>query len=284
MLQRLTCVERNLLPLSQIALATCRIEYLSCSEYHLGSAQQSGNAMQAETKIFADNPAVATAFAKDFVSWIGSQDKPKVTVSLSGGSTPKLLFEILARDFADKADWSKVHLFWGDERCVPPEDSESNFGVCKSLFLDKVEIPEDNVHRVIGESDPAAEAIRYGEEMKQHCELDENGLPMLDLLILGMGGDGHTASIFPHQIELLKSEAICEVATHPESGQKRVSMTGPVLCAARKIDFLVTGSGKASVLAEIFGKSGNWETYPTSFIESKGPVTFYLDEGAAGQL
>ncbi len=240
--------------------------------------------MQADKKVFADNPAVATAFARDFVSWLDSQSKPKVTVSLSGGSTPKLLFEILARDFADQVDWSKVHLFWGDERCVPPEDSDSNFGVCKDLLLDKVAIPEENIHRVIGESDPESEAVRYGEKMKEHCELNEAGLPVLDLLILGMGGDGHTASIFPHQMELLKSDAICAVATHPESGQRRVSMTGPVLCAASKIDFLVTGSGKAGVIAEIFGKTGDWETYPTSHITSAGPITFYLDEGAAGQL
>ena len=240
--------------------------------------------MQADKKIFADNPAVATAFAQDFAAWLETQSHPKVTVSLSGGSTPTLLFEILAKDFADKIDWSRVHFFWGDERCVAPDDPQSNYGVCKSLLLDHVSIPEANIHRVIGESDPESEALRYGEEMKAHCKLGDDGLPMLDLLILGMGGDGHTASIFPHQIELLKSESICAVATHPESGQKRVSMTGPVLNAAKKIDFLVTGAGKASVLSEIFGKTGAWETYPSSFIESKGPVTFYLDEGASGQL
>jgi 6-phosphogluconolactonase len=240
--------------------------------------------MQANKKIFADNPAVATSFASDFVDWLNSQTQDRVTVSLSGGSTPTLLFKILAEQFADKTDWSRVHFFWGDERCVPPEDPQSNYGVCKSLFLDHVAIPDENVHRVIGESDPEAEAVRYGEEMKEHCDLNGEGLPVLDLLILGMGGDGHTASIFPHQIELLKSEAICAVATHPESGQKRVSMTGPVLNAAKKIDFLVTGAGKANVLAEIFGKTGAWETYPTSFIKSAGPVTFYLDEAAASKL
>ena len=240
--------------------------------------------MQADKKIFADNPAVATAFAESFAAWLETQSQEKVTVSLSGGSTPTLLFEILARDFADKIDWSRVHFFWGDERCVAPEDPQSNFGVCKSLLLDKVSMPEANVHRVIGESEPAAEAIRYGEEMKAHCKLNAEGLPMLDLLILGMGGDGHTASIFPHEIELLKSDSICAVATHPESGQKRVSMTGPVLCAAKKIDFLVTGAGKASVLGEIFGKSGAWESYPTSFIKSQGDVTFWLDKAAAEQI
>lgn len=240
--------------------------------------------MDSEKKIFADNPAVAQAFAKEFVEWIASQEKDKLTVSLSGGSTPTLLFEILAKDFADKADWSRVHFFWGDERCVAPDDPQSNYGVCRSLFLDHVSIADENIHRVVGEADPESEAIRYGEEMKEHCELNEDGLPVLDMLILGMGGDGHTASIFPHQIELLKAESICAVATHPESGQKRVTMTGPVLNSAKRVDFLVTGAGKAGVLNEIFSKTGDWETYPTSFIESAGPVTFYLDEAAASQL
>lgn len=235
-------------------------------------------------KTFADNPAVATAFAEDFVAWVAQQDSPKLTVSLSGGSTPKLLFQILARDFSDKVAWSKVHLFWGDERCVAPDDPESNYGECKALLLDQVSIPAENVHRVRGENDPRAEAVRYAAEMKEHCLLNDDGLPQLDLLILGMGGDGHTASIFPHQIELLNSSNICEVATHPDSGQQRVTMTGPVLNAAQKVDFLITGSGKASVLGEIFDRTGDWESYPTSHIAPVGPVTFYLDEAAASKL
>lgn len=235
-------------------------------------------------RTFVDNPAVATAFAEDFVAWVAEQNSSKVTVSLSGGSTPKLLFQVLARDFADKVDWSKVHLFWGDERCVAPDDPESNYGECKSLLLDHISISPENVHRVRGENDPQAEAVRYAAEMQEHCSCGPDGLPQLDLMILGMGGDGHTASIFSHQMELLKSKQVCEVATHPDSGQKRVTMTGPVLNASAKVDFLITGAGKASVLSEIFGRTGDWETYPTSHIAPVGPVTFYLDEAAASQL
>ena len=127
--------------------------------------------MQAPQKIFADNPAVANAFAQDFVAWLETQSKEKVTVSLSGGSTPTLLFEILAKQFANKADWSRVHFFWGDERCVSPDDPQSNYGVCKSLLLDHVSIAEANVHRVIGEADPESEAVRYGEETVSYTHL-----------------------------------------------------------------------------------------------------------------
>jgi len=163
---------------------------------------------EAELRVFEDNPAVATAFANDFVQWLQSQSQAAVNVSLSGGSTPKLLFSILAKDFADKIDWSRLHLFWGDERCVQPDDPESNFGECKSLLLDQVPIPESNIHRVRGENDPAAEAERYGQEIRDHVADGSNGYPAMDMMILGMGGDGHTASIFPHQIELLKENPV----------------------------------------------------------------------------
>ncbi len=236
--------------------------------------------VDAQRKVFDDNPAVARGFASDFVQWLADQPGESVNVSLSGGSTPKLLFEILARDFADQLDWSRLHLFWGDERCVTPEDPESNFGQCKALLLDHVPIPAKNIHRVRGEDDPVGEAVRYGKEISEQVSAGPGGYPAMDLMILGMGGDGHTASIFPHQMELLKEESICAVATHPESGQKRVSMTGPVLDASKKVAFLITGSSKTKVLAEILERSGQWETYPTSHLETAGPITIYADKAA----
>ena len=236
--------------------------------------------VEAQRKVYNDNPAVARAFAEDLVQWLGDQPGESVNISLSGGSTPKLLFEILARDFADKIDWSRVHLFWGDERCVEPADPESNFGQCKLLLLDHVSIPESNIHRVRGEDDPAAEAARYGEEIRQQVAAGPDGYPAMDLMILGMGGDGHTASIFPHQMELLTEASVCAVATHPESGQQRVSMTGPVLNASQKVAFLITGVSKTKVLAEILDRGGQWESYPTSHLNSNGPITIYADKAA----
>jgi len=239
-----------------------------------------------DCKIFADNPTVAASFAADFCQWVKDQpaDKTKLTVALSGGSTPKLLFQELAKNFADKIDWSRVHFFWGDERCVPPDDAESNYGMTKELLLDQIDIPAANIHRVLGESSPAEERVRCEQEIREHVSSTEADVPQFDLMILGMGGDGHTASIFPHEIEFLKSENICEVAIHPDSGQNRITLTGQVLNASARIAFLITGAGKASVMAEIIGQTGNWQTYPAAHVTNSGPLVFYLDEAAASEI
>ncbi len=243
------------------------------------------NMQKPDCKILADNPAVASTFANDFCDWVASlANKEKLTVALSGGSTPKLLFQELANHFADKIDWSRVHFFWGDERCVPPTDGESNYGMTKDLLLDHIAIPSENIHRVHGETAPEAERVRYEQEIGEHVSKNAAGIPQFDLMILGMGGDGHTASIFPHEIHFLKSDNICEVATHPESGQKRITLTGPVLDASARVAFLITGDGKASVMAEIIGQTGAWQSYPAAHVNNSGPLVFYLDEAAASQI
>ncbi len=231
-------------------------------------------------KTFADPTAVAAAFAADFASWVADQGQEKITVALSGGSTPKLLFELWASEYADKIDWSRIHFFWGDERCVAPSDDDSNYGAAKSLFLDKIQIPDENVHRVIGESDPDEERSRYENEIYSDVEIDDDAIPQFDLVILGMGEDGHTASIFPHQIQFLKSAQVCEVAIHPATAQKRITLTGPVIIRAKKVAFLITGKNKADVLADVIHKTGDFASYPASHIESDN-LCFYIDEAAA---
>ena len=236
-----------------------------------------------DLKIFADNPEVASEFARCFRDHVNNLDQDKITVCLSGGSTPKLLFQVLADQYSDSIDWSRIHFFWGDERCVAPEDQQSNYGECKKLLLDKINIPVTNIHRVVGESDPELEAKRYGETIKDHVTLDQSGLPIFDLIILGMGGDGHTASIFPHQMELLTSKNICEVAVHPDSGQKRVTITGPVINAANFVVFLITGGGKADVLATVYHGTG--EQYPATHVQPKSKqLAFFLDQAAAAKI
>ncbi len=239
--------------------------------------------MTTETKIFADTSAVAAGFAEDFAAWVENsyQDKP-LAVALSGGSTPKVLFELWASRYARAIDWSRVKFFWGDERCVAPDDAESNYGVAKALFLDRVTIPASNVHRVFGEADPMGERLRYQNEI---VSVVGNGgtVPQFDLIILGMGDDGHTASIFPHESHFLNSKELCEVATHPSSGQKRITLTGTVINAASRVAFLITGANKADVLAQVIDKTGEFESFPASHVSAK-EVTFFLDQAAAGKI
>ncbi len=229
------------------------------------------------THIFKNNEAVAEAFADFLQKEIAKAEK--INIALSGGSTPKVLFDILAKKYANKIDWKKVHFYWGDERCVPPTDEESNFKMTNEKLFQQINIPSENIHRVLGENDPAEEADRYGKLIEWNLFL-KDGLPIFDLIILGMGSDGHTASIFPHQMELLNSSETCAVAVHPESGQQRITLTGRVINAAKQIHFLVTGASKNSVIKEIFSKIGNYKSYPASHVES---AEWWMDE-AAGSI
>lgn len=237
-----------------------------------------------DIRTFQDNDAVAEAFCTYLADHLKqlNESQNKISIALSGGSTPKLLFEKLAGLGDDAIDWSKVHLFWGDERCVAPTDPESNYGVCKELLLDRVGIAPENVHRIAGENESAQEAARYENEIYEDVEIDDNAIPEFDLVILGMGDDGHTASIFPHQMALMTSDKVCEPAVHPGTGQHRVTITGNVINAAKTVVFLITGAAKADVLAKVIDGSG--ESYPATHVRPKGELVYFLDEAAAAKL
>jgi 6-phosphogluconolactonase len=225
---------------------------------------------------------LAEAFATELINEISEAagKKSTFTIALSGGSTPNILYSVLAEKYNQAFDWRSVHFFWGDERCVPPDDPESNFGAATSIFLSRIDIPEMNIHRIRGEADPSAEAVRYSSEIIDNT-LSSGGLPVFDHIILGMGEDGHTVSIFPSNSELLYSDKICEVATHPLSGQKRVTITGKVINNSDAVTFLVTGHSKAEMVELIFKKGSD---FPASFIiPSHGRLNWLLDE-KAGRL
>ncbi len=191
---------------------------------------------------------------------------------------------MLAKDYKNKIDWMKVNIFWVDERCVPPDDEESNFGMTKKILLNKVSLPESNVHRIFGENEPQKEAIRYSEIIKYNLNF-KNGFPVFDLILLGVGDDGHTASIFPDQMKLLNSKNICGVAIHPVSRQKRITLTGKIINNAERIYFLVTGKSKAIIISEILNKKDGYLKYPAAHINSdSGNVSWYLDKDAAGLI
>lgn len=237
-------------------------------------------------KVYPDGPAVARAFADHIVQKLTDKKEGPVFWALSGGSTPKLLFKLLAEEYRDRLDWSRLHFFWGDERCVPQDDPESNFGEVKKLLFDHVPVVWEQVHAVDTALPPAEAAVAYGELMAKLLPSNSDGLPVLDVNMLGMGGDGHTASIFPHNMEeLLSDERVCAVATHPESGQKRVTMTGPVLAAADEVIFLVTGTGKTEKVTTILGDREGAAAFPAYHVRPKtGQLYWFLDEAAAAGI
>ena len=238
--------------------------------------------MRPQLEILKDPDEVAKVFAAYLVQLIANGTQ--CNLALSGGSTPKILFDHLASEYGGSIDWPKVQLYWGDERCVPPEHEESNYRMTVEHLISRIEIPSGNIHRVRGEDDPETEAWRYGKEIMENLP-SPNGLPQFDLIILGMGPDGHTASIFPPELYLLDSLKVCEVATHPESGQKRVTLTGKVINNATRVVFLVTGTEKAEKIEEILTHSGRWKDYPAAYIlPEQGELKWFVDEAAARNI
>lgn len=203
---------------------------------------------------------------------------------LSGGSTPKILFKELRKNYLDKIDWSRIHFYWGDERCVEVDSDENNYGVAFRSFISYLEIPKKNIHRIKGEEDPEKEAKRYSKEIRTNVPLT-NKLPQFDLIILGLGSDGHTASIFPDQIEFIGSGKICKVAEHPETKQKRITLTGRVINNSKNAAFLVTSENKANILSEIINQKEGYKKYPASYIKLKnGKLNWYLDRDSSQML
>lgn len=207
------------------------------------------------------------------------------TAVLSGGRTPRALYELLGAEYRDKIEWGRVHLFWGDERCVPPDNDESNFKMTNLALLSHIPIPEPNVHRVLGENPPEEEAERYGEVIRKFVPASGNGFPRFDWIFLGMGDDGHTASLFPGAPTLKEREKVCVVATHPQTGQKRVSVTFPVLDNGARVSFLVAGADKEPVLRQILEGEGQQLPYPSSMVNPvDGALEWYVDSAAAPWL
>ncbi|MEO1009874.1 MAG: 6-phosphogluconolactonase [Bacteroidota bacterium] len=230
-------------------------------------------------RIYSTKQDVALEFANFFAELV--KDKDVFHVALSGGSTPKIVFEMLAIKFKDTIDWSKIHFYWGDERCVPPTDEQSNYKMTVDYLFLKIEVPKDNIHRILGESNPQREAFRYANLLEIYLDRVA-GIPQFDLVILGMGSDGHTASIFPYEIALWEAKEHCRVATHPETDQKRITITGGLINHAKEVAFLVTGADKAEKVAEIINREGDYGTYPAALVSPmSGNLHWFLDADAA---
>ncbi len=234
--------------------------------------------------IFKTPQELAGECAELMMSRIKAHSGKAFHLAISGGKTPDLLFAVLAVKYAQSILWQKTHFWWVDERMVPPDHPESNFGGAKKLLFSLIAIPEENIHRIKGENAPGTEAFSYSTQI-QETLVQENGWPAFDLILLGMGDDGHTASIFPNQMELLESNRICEIATQPQSGQKRVTLTGKVINQASRVVFLVTGKNKAERISEIKNKMPEALKLPAFHIlPSSGKLDWYLDNDAAEKI
>lgn len=234
-------------------------------------------------KIAEDIASLNKAFT-DWMKTILSQQE-EITLALSGGSTPKSLFDYWAKHHATDIDWGKIKFFWSDERCVPPTHPDSNYKMAKKHLFDRIAVPKEHIFRICGENDPDQEAQRYAQVLRTHVKT-VNTIPSLDLLMLGMGEDGHTASIFPHQIHLWDSEELCVVGTHPKTGQKRISFSGKTINAAKHVAFLVTGETKAQKVKEVIESRGvSKKLYPAAKVcPTSGNLIWFLDSNAAKKL
>jgi 6-phosphogluconolactonase len=210
-------------------------------------------------------------------------------IAVSGGTTPKTMFALLAdksQPYFARVPWEKLHLFWVDERCVGPTDPDSNYRMTNEALLTKVPLPVAQVHRMAGELEPEVAAAQYEALLRGEFRLEGAETPVFDLVLLGMGDDGHTASLFPHT-EALHELGRLVVANHvPQQKQSwRVTLTLPVINRGRAVAFLIEGAKKTDVLDRVLTGSYDPETYPSQLIRPEsGELTFLLDAAAAAKL
>jgi 6-phosphogluconolactonase len=229
---------------------------------------------------------VAEAAAERFVDYsIASiREHGSFAVALAGGSTPRYAYELLAKaEYKDCVDWSRVNLFFGDERLVPPASPESNYRMVNDALISRVPIPADNVHRIIGETAPYESAKEYEALLKKF--FGTVNWPRLDLVWLGMGDDGHTASLFPGSDALKENTRWVVPTRHPHTGQDRITLTLPVLNHAARVIFTVTGREKAATLARVLRGDSTDEELPARKIGPvNGTLEWLVDQSAASQL
>src|SRR5215469_12130455 len=233
---------------------------------------------------------VASAAAQFFTDQViaAAQARGIARVAISGGTTPKVMFGLLAdpsQPFLKQVPWDKLDLYWVDERCVPPDHADSNYRMTKEQLLSRVPLPAERVHRMEGELPPEEAAARYEATIRNGFRLEGAQTPTFDLVLLGMGDDGHTASLFPHT-EALDDMTHIVVANHvPQKDTWRITLTWPAINQGREVAFLIEGAGKTQVLHDVLLGPYQPDTYPSQIIRpASGKLTFLLDSAAASKL
>jgi 6-phosphogluconolactonase len=235
--------------------------------------------------IFPDADALARAAAEDFVRRAkdAASARGRFAVALSGGHTPRKLYELLAGDpYRAGVPWEKIHLFWGDERHVPPDDPQSNYRMVREALLTRVAVPESNVHRILAELPDASEAAaRYEEELVRFFGLSAGRVPQFDLMYLGLGPEGHTASLFPDATALDVRDRLVVATWVVKLDAFRITMTYPVFEESRAVDFLVAGADKADILRAVRDPA-TAAAYPAGTIRPRsGELLWFADQAAA---
>ena len=240
--------------------------------------------MKEEINVYQDAKSLSEGFTAFLQKLLNVY--PHINIALSGGTTPKAIFDYWAENCKDSIQWDKISFFWGDERCVPASNEMNNYGMTRDHLFSKVPaIKPKSIYRMHGENEPEEEAHWYSEVLKRKT-LQKNNYPCFEIVMLGLGDDGHTVSIFPNQIDLWNSKEVCVIGEHPVSKMKRVTLTGAVVNNAQYIVFLVMGKNKAEVVRDVIKNKKKFAAkYPAAKVKpDQGYLYWFLDADAASLL
>jgi 6-phosphogluconolactonase len=238
-----------------------------------------------ETRVLDDLEALSRSVAETLEATASRAiaSRGRFSIALAGGGTPRTLYELLARDFRSRISWSAWEIFFGDERCVAPYHPLSNYGMVAAALLSQVNVPERQVHRMEGELVPEEGARSYEHEMRRVLSTGPSS-PVLDVALLGVGADGHTASLFPGNPALDERErwvlAVEAPVTSPP--RDRITLTVPVLSAAREVYYLCAGAGKRDIVREILSESATGRSFPAARVRGTARTIWFLDREAGG--
>jgi 6-phosphogluconolactonase len=232
--------------------------------------------------VYADTPTLTRAAADEFVRSGADaiRRRGRFDIALAGGSTPRSVYSLLASTHAGSLSWDKVHLFFGDERSVGPDDPQSNYRMVRETLLSNP-VMQPVLHRIEAERPAEEAADRYEGELRNHFGVPPPAQPQFDLVLLGMGTDGHTASLFPATAALDEKRRAVVANMVPQLQTKRITLTFPAINQARRVIFLTAGADKATVLAEVLSGMSDGEAYPSQLVRPAGELHWMVDIAAA---
>lgn len=237
--------------------------------------------------ILDDAPALYAHAAEEIAHYAGEAvcTHGEFTFCLSGGATPAATYEMLGTKFHFSIDWKEVQFFWGDERCVPPDNPASNYAMTQRTLLSKLALKPSQVHRILGEKAPDEAARAYEEELHNHFGLADGEFPRFDLVLLGLGENAHTASLFPGSAALQETQRLAMAVEVDDPQRQRVTLTPPVLNNAARVMFIVAGQAKAQAVANILKGPRDISRFPAQMVApDHGEFLWLLDKAAASLI